>query len=269
MRPIPIVLLLLLAGLGACGKGAPEIAMSGSAAAPAPALSADMAGGAPRQREESAAMLAYEHQVEVRLSADRIAGRSRAVQSACIAHKFGTCVVLGMREQGGDFPNATLTMRVVPAGVEPLIAAAGDGGEIGSRSTQAEDLAVVVGDNTMLQDRLRKEHARLAEFQQRRDLAVADMIALSKQMAETESQLEAATREGAQHRRRIDTQLLTISFVPPGAQAGRSEIGQALRDFGGNMAAAVAWLIRASAVLLPLAVLVLVVVLVVRRWRRR
>lgn len=264
MRLTTITLLLVLAGLGACNKGSHETANAGSAAAPA----ADGAGAA-RKAQAPEAMLAYEHQVEVRLSADQIAARSRAVQSACATQKFGACVVLGMREQGGDFPNATLSMRVAPVGVEPLIAAAGAGGEIGSRSTQAEDLAVVVGDNTMLQDRLRKEHARLIEFQQRRDLAVADMIALSKQMAETESQLEAAVREGAQHRRRIDTQLLTISFVPPGAQTGRSEIGQAVRDFGGIMAGAIAWLIRALAVLLPLSVVAWVVVLIVRRLRRR
>lgn len=263
MRPILIVLLSVVLFAG-CNKGSPETAMADAASpAAAPAM-----GGA-RKAEAPEAMLAYEHQVEVRLSADRIAARSRAVQSACAAQKYGACVVLGMREQGGDFPNATLSMRMAPAGVEPLIAAAGEGGEIGSRSTQAEDLAVVVGDNTMLQDRLRKEHARLIEFQQRRDLAVADMIALSKQMAETESQLEAAAREGAQYRRRIDTQLLTINFMAPGAQTGRSQIGQAVREFGGIMAGAVAWLIRALAVLLPLSVVALVVVIVVRRLRRR
>ena len=95
-------------------------------------------------------------------------------------------------------------------------------------------------DNTLMQDRLRKELARLQEFQQRRDLAVADMIALSQRMAEAEAQLQAAEQQGAQHRRRIDTQLLTLHFQPPGSEEGRNEVVQALRDFGGGVDARLA-----------------------------
>jgi hypothetical protein len=262
MRSV-LIMLLSVALLVGCDEGSSgTTAADGAAPAPAP-------GAGAREPQLPEAMLAYEHQVEVHLSADRIAARGQALQAACTSQKFGACLVLGMSEEGGDFPEATLSMRAAPTAVEPLIAAAGEGGEIGSRSAQAEDLAVVVGDNTMLQDRLRKEYARLGEFQQRRDLAVSDMIALSRQMAETESQLEAAERKAAQYRRRIDTQLLTIHFLPPDAQTGRSEIGQAFRDFGGIMAGAVAWLIRALAVLLPLSVVALVLVLIVRRLRRR
>ncbi|MFC3655599.1 hypothetical protein ACFOPN_07925 [Xanthomonas hyacinthi] len=44
-------------------------------------------------------------------------------------------------QRGGEHPQATLSVRIVPAKVEPLIAQAGSGGEIGSHSTHAEDLA--------------------------------------------------------------------------------------------------------------------------------
>lgn len=178
-------------------------------------------------------------------------------------------MVLGVQQTGGDQPAAMLRLRIAPAGVEPMIALASAGARLGSRSTHAEDLAVVVRDNATVQARLRNELARLQEFQQRRDLAVADMIALSRQLADTEAQLQAAEQDGAQHRRRIDTQLLTLNFRPPGGESGRGEIARALRDFGATLSMGTAWTIRAAAFLIPLLLALAVLVAGVRRWRRR
>ena len=256
---------LLAAGLvllaGACSErrqqAAEGFASGGAAAAPA------AADAAPQD-----SFLAYEHDATVTLPADRIADRLQQAQEACTAGRFGECVVLNVHRQGGDWPSASLGVRIVPTGVEPMIALASADAELGSRSTRAEDLAVVVRDNTLAQERLRKERERLQEFQARRDLAVADMIALSKQLAETEAQLEAAERQGAQHRRRIDTQLLTLEFRPTASQANRNEIWLAIRDSGKTLASGVAWTIRAAAFLLPVLVVLLILVALVR-WRRR
>ena len=132
-----------------------------------------------------------------------------------------------------------------------------------------EDLAIVVRDNDLARERLRKERERLEEFASRRDLAVADMIALSRQMAESQAQLELAEREAAQHRRRIETQLLTLEFRPTTTQTTRNEIWMAIRDSGQTLAAGLAWTIRALAFALPLLVLVAIVVAWRRRSRRR
>lgn len=256
---------LLLAGLAACSN-APESSMAGGAA---PAAMMALPEAAHDKDAQEGALLAYEHHAEIRIAAADIVPRMQAAQAACNEARFGQCVVLDVRQTGGDFPSATLGMRMAPAAVEPMIALASAGAELGSRSTQAEDLAVVVRDNDQVRARLRKELERLQQFQQRGDLAVADMIALSKQIAETEAQLEAADQEAAQHRRRIDTQRLTLEFQPPAGQAGRSEIGQALRDFGAILSAGAAWTIRALAFLIPVAVLVVLLVLLVRWLRRR
>ena len=150
-----------------------------------------------------------------------------------------------------------------------MIALASDGARLGSRSTHAEDLAVVVRDNSLVQDRLRKELARLQEFQQRPDLAVADMITLSQRMAEAEAQLQAAEQEGAQHRRRIDTQLLSLNFQPTGGEEGRNEVVQAFRDFGKILSMGTAWMIRAAAFLIPLLLVLVVLAAGMRRWNKR
>lgn len=210
--------------------------------------------------------LAYEHSVSITMAGREIPARVNAVQASCFAQKFGDCAVLNVEQQGGEFPSGRVTVRTAPKGIEPLVAQAGAGGDISSRNLKAEDLAESVRDNALQRSRLEKEHARLLQFEARPDLAIADMLTLSKQLAEIEAALDVTQREAAQQRHRIDTNLLTIDFQPTGTEAGRSDIGQAFRDSGQILATSTAWLIRAFAFLVPL-LLVLGAVLAARRWR--
>ncbi|MBW8810407.1 MAG: DUF4349 domain-containing protein [Lysobacter sp.] len=224
------------------------------------------AGGA--AKADLGVLLAYEHQIRIRMPGEHIAARASEVQAACNAGKFGACAVLGMSQSGGDDPSATLQVRVVPDGVDKLIGLAGKGEEIAERSIQAEDLATAVRDNSMRQDRLRKEHARLLEFQDRKDLKIADVMTLSSRIAEIESQLQAAEQEAAQQQRRISTQLVTLTFQTTRAQENTGEVGEAFKDIGGIVTGTIAFLIRAFAALLPVALVLTVLVLLIRRIRR-
>jgi hypothetical protein len=263
MRTVLLLATMAIAmALAACSKHSAEPVAYGGVAAEAAATGRSGDG-------EAASFLAYEHHVGIRLAAADIEPRLKAARAACEQARFGGCVVLNVQQQGGDHPSASLGLRIAPAGVEPMIALASEGADVGHRSTRAEDLAVVVRDNDLAQARLRKERERLQEFQARRDLSVADMIALSQRLAETEAQLEDAENQGATHRRRIDTQLLTLNFQPPSGQSNRNDIVLALRESGGILASGVAWTIRALAFLLPLLVLAGIVVMLIRRRRRR
>lgn len=214
------------------------------------------------------AMLAYEHEIRIRLDAERIPAQVQALRKDCETAKFGACLVLHVSQSGGRYAQGSITVRAEPKAVEPLIASAGKGGEFGDRSTRAEDLAVAVRDNTLLQDRLRKQHARLLEFQGRSDLKVADVIALSEQLSKVEAELEAAERDGASHRRRIETQLLTLDFSPFAREEQRSEIAAAFRDSGKVMAASAGGVIRVVSALIPiLLALSLAIWLLRRAWR--
>lgn len=214
------------------------------------------------------AMLAYEHEIRIRLDAERIPAQVQALRKDCETAKFGACLVLHVSQSGGRYAQGSITVRAEPKAVEPLIASAGKGGEFGDRSTRAEDLAVAVRDNTLLQDRLRKQHARLLEFQGRSDLKVADVIALSEQLSKVEAELEAAERDGASHRRRIETQLLTLDFSPFAREEQRSEIAAAFRDSGRVMAASAGGVIRVVSALIPILLsLALAIWLLRRAWR--
>ncbi|UYB53736.1 DUF4349 domain-containing protein [Xanthomonas sp. AM6] len=255
---MPLLLALAVAG---CSKHDSAADAGGASLAEAPAAAPTADG--------RAAMLAYEHEVSVQLPAAQIEARLKQAQDSCLSGRFGACNVLSVEQRGGEHPQAALSVRIVPAGVEPLIAQAGNGGEIGSRSTRAEDLAQAVQDNAALQQRLQAEQRRLQEFQQRRDLSVADMISLSEKMAQLDTQLLAASQDAAQHRRRIETQRLTLQFATPDGERGRSEIGEAFADTGAIFASATAWAIRAVAALTPFLLLGAVLWWLVAWLRRR
>jgi hypothetical protein len=215
-----------------------------------------------------ASMLAYEHEVEVRLDADRIEATLDAVRSACESKRFGACQILSAERRGGRNAHGSLRMRAEPRAIEPLISSGGKGGEVVARDTTAEDLAVAVRDNTLLRDRLRKQHARLLEFQDRKDLKVDDVIALSDQLSRVEAELEAAERDAASHRRRLETQLLTIRFSPHATQEGRSEVAEAFADTGRVMAGSTAAVVRVIAALIPVLVVLVIGIWLLRRvWR--
>ncbi len=257
MRARQWILVVAMLVLSGCSR--PE-----SATASAPSAAADSASA----RAPPGTFLAYEHNVSITLPGRDIPARVAAIQSSCFAQKFGDCAVLNVQQQGGEYSRGSVTVRIAPKGVEPLIAQAGNGGDISSRSMKAEDLADAVRDNALQRDRLEKEHARLLQFEGRPNLLIADMLTLSKQLAEIEAALDGAQREAAQQQHRIDTNLLTMEFQPTGTEAGRSDIGQAFSDSGQILATSTAWLIRAFAFLIPLLILFGVVV-AARRLRAR
>lgn len=283
-RTIPLMFLSLMLLSTACSRGvAPESdaagvsavalrqmgqdhvahEMTSSSGMPAAEYAATRSG-----RSAQEAMLAYEHEAQVRVDAEAIPTRVEAVREACEKATYGACLVLDVSERGGPFPHASLRVRAEAKAIDPLIAAAGKGGEIGDRSTRAEDLSVAVRDNTLRQDRLRKEHARLLEFQGRGDLKVADMIALSGQLSSVEAELAQAEREGAEQKRRIETQLLSIEFSPPGGETGRNEIADAFRESGRVMAGSTAFVIRAISALVPVLLALAFGIWLLRRiWR--
>lgn len=259
MRAWQWIWLAVMLSLVACSSEHSATSGAPSAAAEAPAKGT---------RSPPGAFLAYEHSVSIKLAGRDIPARVAAVQASCFAQTFGDCAVLNVQQRGGEFPGGSVTVRIAPKGVDPLIRQAGAGGEINSRNLKAEDLAEAVQDNTLQRDRLEKEHARLLGFESRPNLAVADMLTLSKQLADIEAALDAAQRESAQQQHRIDTNLLTLDFQPTSAEAGRSDIGQAFRDSGQILATSTAWLIRTIAFLIPL-LIVISVVLAAWRWRMR
>jgi hypothetical protein len=213
--------------------------------------------------------LAYEHTVRVRLPAADMPGRVAAVRAACLGGQHGECTVLGEDMQSGQFPSASLVVRVVPGGVEPLVGLAAQGGELAQRSTRAEDLAVAVRDTSLAQARLRAQHARLLELMARGDARAEDLIAITRELAHIETQLQQAEQDAAQQQRRVGTNLLTLDFQADQVTTASSELGRTLGDVVSVLDRSAAVLVLVVVALLPFLALAAVIYGLVAAWRRR
>jgi hypothetical protein len=161
------------------------------------------------QTSKPGAMLAYEHTLSIKLPSAQIPGRVTAAREACDANRFGACTVLGIEQKG---PDATLLVRIVPSGVEPLTKLAAQDGVVASRESHAEDLADAVQDTQRKQALLDAYAAHLEELASRKDLAVSDLIALAHERAQVQTEREGLLNQAAQQKRRIETNLLTLRF---------------------------------------------------------
>lgn len=178
-----------------------------------------------RETSDPAAMLAYEHHIGIKLPAEQISERLTAAREACANAKFGECHILKIHQSQSI---SSLTVRVLPAGVEPLIALAGEAGNITSRYTSAEDLSQAVKDNRQQQAQLAAYAKRMEEISRRPNITVADLMTLAREQADVQQQLDELSQAAAQQQRRIDTNLLTLNFSEVNADS-------TWRDFTGSL----------------------------------
>lgn len=256
----------LIAGCSQNRDGASLDMATGAPAAP------PVEAGTPPSRGASdgaVSLLAYEHDVSIRLDAKVLPARMLAVRDACSSQKLGACTLLGEQQDAGDMPSGSLRMRVAPATVEPLVKLASHDAEIGQRNTRAEDLADAIADTQLRQRRLQSQHAKLLELLERKDIKVEDMIALTQQLSAIEAELQGANQEAAQQRRRIETNLLTLNFQSTGFEARSSAVREAFSNLGSVFDVSLAALITIMGSVLPFALFFAVLWWIIRLIRRR
>lgn len=159
---------------------------------------------------KAGAKLAYQHHLNIELPEGQIAPRMAAVREACESARFGACNLLRL-EQGSH--NGSLTLRVVPSGVDPLSRIASQNGKLARRETTAEDLADAVNDNEQKLKQLEAYSAQVEQLSQRKDLSASDLIALGHERAQIQVERENLQGVAARQQKRIDTNLLQLDFT--------------------------------------------------------
>jgi len=215
---------------------------------------------------KAGAQLAYEHELTLSLPAEQIGPHLEQTRESCEKAQFGACNIL-LLEQSKY--RARVVLRIVPDGVEPIVKQASEGAELGERVTSAEDLADAVADVQRQQQRLKAQQQRLDELAARKDIGVSDLIALSKEQAGIENDLQALAQTAAGHQRRLDTNRLTLNFLPSdGAERG-SSLKRALRDLPDNLAEGTAAALEKGSQALPFVILAFPLALLwVWLWRK-
>lgn len=195
----------------------------------------DGSGGVRGEQGSPESSLAYEHTVSIALSASQIGARMAAVRDSCVEATFAECSLLRFEETAGDFPSGLLTVRLAPDGVEPIVALAATDGAISSHVTRAEDLSKPSADMAREREQLEAQRTIIRDFQSRKDLSAADMIAIAQELSSIESRLADVERDQATLERRVETNLLTIRYTSRTEEGSwariRSAVGESVNSF--------------------------------------
>lgn len=273
MKRIALILLLALA-VGACGKKEEAVTAGGQpslAAAPSPEASAKAADNPERR------FLAYAHHVSVEVDVDQLERLYRDLQDACLKEAAWHCTVLDAsiqldRDRRGG--SAHLNLRAAVEGVRAMRARLAESGGIVSQGTHVDDLGQPIAEVDKRLAMLQDYRAKLLDLQ-RKATKVEDLILIAEKLAETQSELEAASGQNAHLMDRVNREALTIDLTTrqTAARSLWAPVATALREFFPSLAHASAGVIVALAYLLPwalvLSVLAVLVAKLRRRWKQR
>jgi hypothetical protein len=263
MKRLPVLFLILMT-LAACNR-APGTAYRNLGPA-----QAETNMPAPPLLQPRAKFLAYEHHVSIDTEGGKVKQLLDKLSAACAGDRDNSCTLISSSLEGGREEHAELAVRVKPAGVAKLLAMASAGGEVASQETSVQDLARVVTDNTKRLDMLRAYQQKLMDLERKGGGGVDGLIKLSKELADVQSELEAATGENAALMERINLDVLKISIFTRHQQSFSAPIHRALADFASNLSEGIANFVTGLAYLLPWGLLMFVLLVIARKlWRRR
>ncbi|OLY72866.1 hypothetical protein AU074_09125 [Pseudomonas sp. ATCC PTA-122608] len=218
------------------------------------------------EQGKAGAQLAYEHELSLSLPVALLAPRMQATREACESARFGACNILGIKQ---DSDGGQMVLRIAPAGVEPLVAMAAEGGKLGQRITTAEDLADAVADVQRRQQRLLAQQQRLDELAKRKDITVGDLITLSKEQANIENDLQELAQAAAGQKRRLDTNRVTLNFSTSDGLQQQSRLSRMFSNLGENLVDGTADALERASYVLPFVILAFPVLwLWVWLWRK-
>lgn len=229
---------------------------------------ADEAGIAHSRGAANNSTMAYEHSVDLETEREQVATVYQLLRDNCTSNSAWQCVILEARIHVGDHASGHLKLRALPAGVAALMALMPTQGDIRQQSTSAEDLAVSIADVDKRLQLLRDYQARLHQLQGHTGADIEDLMKISKELAQTQSDIESLTGEQITLQHRVSTELLTIEIDSPYQRGFWTPVRDSLRKFGGNLAEAISGLITATAFLLPWLLVITAAVWCWLKWRR-
>lgn len=200
-----LALLVLLLAVTGCTKHT-------TAEAGAPA-----ANGLEGAKAPQGTSLAYEHRAELDMpDGAAVTAAAQRIAGACREQRFGDCALLGFEQSGGEWPSASVTLRIAPDGVAPILAVATDaGGTLMKRTTKAEELAGVFADLKRERESLVAQRVRLESAVEGRSVSAFDAIALAAELGRIDARLAELDAGERAQQRRIDTNLLTVALSVP------------------------------------------------------
>jgi hypothetical protein len=222
--------------------------------------------------KEPSAYLAYEHSLTVSTEENKVAALHEAAQAACREAAAEHCVILESRLGTGQNASSSLKIRAEAAGIQKVIAALNEHGEITDQSTSAEDLAAPIADTEKSLAMLKDYRSRLESLRGKASSDIDALIKVTHELAEVQSQIESAQGEHAHLMQRVQTQILQIQITSNSRPAFWRPISDAFGHFGRNLSEGIAMVVSSTAYLLPWLLMLATVAWLGRkfwRWLKR
>jgi Domain of unknown function (DUF4349) len=231
----------------------------------------EIAGGTTGVAARPGSQLAYEIDLQITLPAPLIAVRLEALRKACEAQaQAQSCSLLSIEQQQDQ---GSIEMRAAPSAIESLSAQAIESGSVVNRKIKAEDVTQALDDNALATESLKLQHEKFKALLSRADLAVSDAIILARELSDLEAAVQTAARDRALLVRRVETNLLRISFsavqISGPAPGFWHNFSAAFEGFDATLAEALSEIILVLVYVLPIIFAMFPVALIWRwLWRK-
>jgi hypothetical protein len=167
---------------------------------------------AEKVQRDSEKYLAYIHSLGVKVEKSTLEKKYESVISACADDRKNKCTILDSNSYTGNYVSATIRLRILPQGVENIVAVASANANITSQSTKVEDLAKTIIDTDKRIAMLTDYRDRLIALEGKAGNDIDALIKVSLELAKTQSNLEKATGESAYLLQRVNMDIISISF---------------------------------------------------------
>ena len=256
-----------------------EVAAADMQVAPSPPPTSPTEAETANPAAES--FLAYSYSYGFTLPAAAVKPVADTHMRRCIAAGPQRCQVLGSSSQNysEDQVSATLSLRAAPDHLDGFMASARDevdaaDGRLETSSVATEDLTRQIIDTDARLTAQTTLRDRLQALLETRDGELADLLAVERELARVQGEIEAATSTLAALRKRVEMSRVDITYGSRRAVAtgsAVSPVGEALRDFVRTLSWGLASVIRFIAAVLPWLVFVGLPLALLLRWflRRR
>lgn len=308
-------LAVALPALAACDGGSEEAKLQAAAsesaytrvaappppppAPPAPMMEQGFAGGAeydsaqsvsPAPASDPAApvapqgmLLAYTYGVGFELPVRNVAPLKDAHEAECRAAGSQLCLVLGgsVNGDGQNYMSGYLSIRAEPRWLETFRAgleadAEDANGRVSSTSTSTEDLTRSIVDTEARLEAQETLRTRLLALLERPTDEVDDLLAVERELARVQGDIDSARSQLAVMRARVDMSALDLSYnsISPAVSTGAfAPVIDALRNFLSVFAGSLAGVITIIAAAIPIVVILIPLIILVwkgfRGWRRK
>jgi len=246
------------------------------APAPAPPPGSEM-----QPFDPSGIFLAYRYGYGVQLPANAVKPTADKHMQICQDAGLSKCQIMGSSANAysDDDVRATLSLRAEPEWLESFVANMRSDietadGELTSATTNVQDLTRSILDTDARLTAQRTLRGRLENLLETRDAKLPDLLALERELARVQSEIESATANLKALRARVSMSTVDINYTSQSVAVSRSAfapIGAAFKDVAGIVSDSLATVIRFAAGILPWLIFVILPGLWIFRWawRRR